>query len=175
MNSLVLSLLPIAKDLAAPWITETLSRRIGPENSGLVLSVIKRIARNAGVSVDTLTREIERNPDRVEAAITATEGQSSELIALYQQELEGKLALFAAENNGPAWHRAWRPLGMYVLFVLWIWNVIILHSLNAYFKIALPPIPLSDLLALTGIYCSLYMGGHTVKSVADSFFRRGAA
>jgi hypothetical protein len=52
---------------------------------------------------------------------------------------------------------------MYMIGLLWLWNVIVLHSLNAIFKISLPQIDLVILLQLSGLYMGLYMGGHTLK------------
>lgn len=51
---------------------------------------------------------------------------------------------------------------MYLLGFLWLWNLVILHVANAAWKIALPPLDTANLLALTGLFLSLYMGGHTV-------------
>lgn len=49
---------------------------------------------------------------------------------------------------------------------LWTWNVVGLHLLNALLKWRLPPMDMTVLLSLTGLFMALYMGGHTLKDVA---------
>jgi hypothetical protein len=58
---------------------------------------------------------------------------------------------------------------MYLIGLLWIWNVIVLHVLNASLKIALPPMPFEQLMQLSGLYFGLYMGGHTIKDMVGKW------
>jgi hypothetical protein len=58
---------------------------------------------------------------------------------------------------------------MYLLGFFWTWNIVLLHVANAIWKVALPPVPFDQLLALTGIFMALYMGGHTLKDVASKW------
>ena len=69
--------------------------------------------------------------------------------------------------------RAWRPLGMYLIGFLWLWNVVLLHVANAIWKIALPPVEFAVLLQISAIYMGLYMGGHTVKATVQNFMKKG--
>ena len=93
-------------------------------------------------------------PDRLEA---------------YDRDMQLQLATLAAEQDEPLWARAWRPGGMYLIQFLLLWNAILLHVLNAVFRIALPPMPWDILLGIAGLYFGLYMGGHTVKEIVGKW------
>ena len=67
------------------------------------------------------------------------------------------------QAKGPWFGWAWRPAGMWGVGFLWLWAIVILHLLNAIMKWAIPQPDLTVLLSLTGLYCTLYMGGHTFK------------
>lgn len=166
------ALLSLAASVGAPMIEKVLAGKIGGGNAELVGDVVRRIADHAGGAPEDLPELVERAPESVGEAIKATERAAPELIALYAAGLEGQFALLQREMREPVWTWAWRPLGMYGLGALWLWNLIGLHVLNAVFKIALPPTDLSILLQLTGLYMALYMGGHTVK---DLVAKRAAA
>lgn len=157
------ALIGLAVSVGAPLVTKILSRKIGAENADLVGSVIDAIAQHAGVTPDAVEGLAESDPDLLRDAIQATEAMSPALISLYAQGLEYQAQALKADQAGPLWMQAWRPMGMYMIGVLWLWNVIVLHSLNAIFKIALPPIDLWVLLQLSALYMGLYMGGHTLK------------
>jgi hypothetical protein len=166
------ALIGLAVSVGAPLVTKILSRKIGAENAELVGSVIDSIAQHAGLRPDQVERAAETDPDLLRDAIQATEAMSPALVSLYAQGLEYQTAALQADRDGPRWMQAWRPLGMYMIGLLWLWNVIVLHSLNAVFKIALPPMDLWVLLQLSALYMGLYMGGHTLK---DFFTKKWAA
>lgn len=166
---------PAIVAVATPVIRRLLEDALGGSNVKLATSVIGMIANEAGVSVDVLGEFAKAEPDVVAAAIEAVEPMVPEMIALYSQGLEYQLAALQAEEGEPLWFRAWRPGMMYLLGFLWIWNAVLLHVANAVWKIALPPMSVVDLLALTGILAGLYMGGHTVKDVVAKWAARGAS
>lgn len=162
----------VAAQVGAPLIERVLAGRIGAENAGLVSGVVSSIATHAGVKPEALP-DLQRDaPDTLEAAVAAAEREAPELIALYAAELESKTTLLTAEMREPLWTWAWRPLGMYGIGALWFWNVIVLHVLNAVFKIALPQMPLGELFNLTALFLGLYMGGHTVKDAVGKVASR---
>ena len=160
------ALIALATNMGAPLVRAALERRIGSANAGLVTDVLARIAGNAGTTPPELERVLHDNEPRVVDAIRETEAMMPELIALYAQGLEGQFAMLQAEQKGPWWGWAWRPFMMWLLAFLWLWNIVILHVANAYWRIALPPTDFTSLLSLTGIYMALYMGGHTLKDLA---------
>lgn len=166
------ALAALALQVGAPLVEKILARRIGAGNAALARDVVTTIAETAGVAPDNLERAAAEEPERIATALRKVESSLPETIALYEAELEGKLAMFSAEKAEPLWVRAWRPLGMYGLGVLWFWNLIGLHVANAYWKIALPPTDLAVLMQLSALYMSLYMGGHTVKDLAEKWTNR---
>lgn len=170
------ALIGIAAEIGAPLVRDILARKIGGKNAELAETVVTAIASRAGVPAEQLgeaARADDGRAGQVRDAIRAVNAElAPHLVALHEAELETKLKIFEAEQEEPALARLWRPMGMYFTFLLWAWNVMILHVANAWWRIALPPTPWDVLLAWTGLYLSLYMGGHTVKAVAESWGRK---
>lgn len=155
----------LALQSGLPLIEKLLSKKIGDQGGALATAVISAIATRAGVLPDAVEDLAAATPGKVIEAMREVERASPELLAAYDRGLQLQLANLEAEKDDPAWMRAWRPGWMYLLGFLWLWNLVILHVANAVWKIALPPLPTTDLLALTGLFLSLYMGGHTVLRV----------
>lgn len=155
-------LISLAVQAGLPIVEKMLSKKIGDQGGALAGAVIGAIANRVGVEPDQVETLAETTPGRVIDAMREVERASPELLAAYDRDLQLQLANLAAEKDDPAWMRAWRPGWMYLLGFLWLWNLVLLHVANAFWKIALPPLPTNDLLALTGLFLSLYMGGHTV-------------
>lgn len=168
-------LLALATEVGAPMVEKILGEKIGRDNAALVREVVSRIALRSGVRPDELEGFVEQDPDVVREAIVDVETQSPEIFALYAAGIELQLAQLEAEREDPVWMRAWRPAGMYLFGFLWLWNVVILHVLNAIFKIALPPVEWSILLQISAAYMGLYMGGHTVKDAVAKWAAKGGA
>lgn len=171
------ALIALAAQVGAPLVREILGRRLGPANGDLAADVLERIAKRLGVSVDQLGTDYGVNSlgaDAVGEAIREVEQMSPELIALHLKGLEGQFALLQSEQGDPNWMRAWRPLGMYFVMFLWLWQIVILHVANAIWKIALPPADWQSLILFTSLYMSLYMGGHTLKDALAKWTTRGA-
>jgi len=166
------ALIALAAKVGAPVVEKILTRHLGGTGGTLAGEVIRTIADQAGVPPEALDNLATEYPEVVEQAIRDTEAVAPEIIALQTAELEGKLAIFESEKTEPVWVRAWRPLGMYGLGVLWFWNVIFLHVANAYWKIALQPMPFEHLMGISALYMSLYMGGHTIKDVAAKWISK---
>jgi hypothetical protein len=166
------ALIALAAQVGAPLVEKVLSQKLGKAGGALATEVVRTIADQAGVAPEALEGFAADHPDRVRQAITDTEALAPEIIVLQEAELDARQAIFEAEKTEPVWVRAWRPLGMYGLGVLWFWNVIFLHVANAYWKIALPPMPFEHLMGISALYMSLYMGGHTIKDVAAKWISK---
>jgi hypothetical protein len=160
------ALAAIALNAGFPIIEKILTRKLGAANGQLANAVVEAIATRVGVPAGQL-EDVQRDaPGRlVEAMRDVERNVVPEQINLMIAENEARLAMFTAEQEGPAWVSAWRPAGMYVLGFLWLWNSVFLHVANAIWKTALPPMPFEQLIQLSGLYMGLYMGGHTVKDV----------
>ena len=165
------AVIALAAQIGAPLLRGILTRKIGQANSDLVTGVIGQIATRAGARPEDLAKMADENPGRVIDAIREVEAMAPEMIALYDAAQTRQIDLMRAEMaaGGPLWSWAWRPAGMWGLGALWFWNLIVLHVANAIFKTALPPTDLGMLFQLTALYMGLYMGGHTVKDIAQKW------
>ena len=158
----------LAVQIGAPVVSKILNDQLGGYG-GLAIDVLQAVAKKAGVPVGDLDAFAVENQPRAIDALREVERQSPELVALYAAGLEYQTAVLQAEQTEPLWQRAWRPAGMYLIGLLWFWNIVVLHVANAVWKIALPQTPYDVLLQLTAIYAGLYMGGHTIKDLAEKW------
>lgn len=156
------ALATIALQAGLPLVERILSRKLGDAGGQLAGDVVRSIAGRLTESPENLEALAEKNPGRVIDAMREVERAAPEILAAYDRDLQLQMAMLSAEQGEPTWHKAWRPGWMYLLGFLWLWNLVVLHVANAFWKIALPPLPTTDLLALTGMFLALYMGGHTV-------------
>jgi hypothetical protein len=94
-----------------------------------------------------------------------------------QQRLSNEL-LRSAMDKGPLWTWAWLYVWQYVLMFFWFWTLIAVHLANAAMRLsggsAMPVPSVTDLLALTGAYLALHMGGHTVLELMRGKWGRNA-
>lgn len=164
-----LSLAQIALNAGLPVLEKLLSRKIGDQGGQLAGEVLRAIADRLHVAPEQVEAEIDSRPGAVIEAMREVERMTPEMTALYAAGLQGQFALLQAESAEPLWARAWRPGGMYLILFLWAWNIVLLHVANAIWRIALPPAPYDALGWLTGVYLSLYMGGHTLKDVVQKW------
>lgn len=163
------ALISLAASAGIPLIKKILAQQIGGAGGELAGEVLAAVAAQVGVPVDQLDQAAVDQPAVVTQALRAVEERSPEFIALYAKGIELQLAQLQAEETEPLWMRAWRPGGMYMIGLLWLWNVIILHVCNAVWRVALPPMPFEQLIQLSGLYMGLYMGGHTIKDALAKY------
>ncbi|MES2435077.1 MAG: hypothetical protein V4586_14795 [Pseudomonadota bacterium] len=160
-----LILADMALKAGLPFVDKLLRGKLGDRDGQLVGQVLTAIAARAGLRPDELEPMADTTPGRVIEAMRAVEASTPDMLAAYDRDLQLQLATLAADQDEPVWMRAWRPAGMYLLGFLWLWNSVLLHVANAIWKTALPPMPFTDLIQLSGLYMGLYMGGHTIKDV----------
>lgn len=157
------ALVTLAGSAGLKVVEKIIANRLGDGAGQLAGEVLGAIAEQVGVPIDQLEQAAEDQPVVVTRALMTVEERSPELIALYAAGLELQKAQLAADAAEPRWMRAWRPAGMYLLGLFWIWSVIIVHVVNAAAGTTLPPVPLDQLVQVSGLYMGLYMGGHTIK------------
>lgn len=163
-------LLALAAQAGLPLLKGILARRLGDSGGRLAGEVIDAVAARAGVAdAAALDALADSTPGKVIEAMREVERDVPEKFNLLLRDSEGRIALLEAEQAEGGWRSAWRPAGMYVIGFLWLWNAVLLHVANAAWKIALPPMPFSELVQVTGLYMGLYMGGHTVKDLAEKW------
>lgn len=153
----------------APFLKKIIEGSLPPPWNNVAGTAVDVIAERLGAAEATPEAIVERY--QAEPAVTGkiiqeVEADPSVILAGVEQQ-KATNVLLTAEMKEPLWTWAWRPAGMWGLGVLWFWNIIGLHALNAIFKIDLPPTDNGVLFQLSALYMGLYMGGHTVKDFVD--------
>ena len=156
-------LIPIATEVGAPIVKRALEKHLGSGAGKVGEMVIEAIAEELGSTPSSLPHVVAEQPKAVETAVRVVE---ADMRSVYEAEAANRAALIDAEKLEPAWTWAWRPLTMYLIGFLWLWALIGVHAANR-FGAAMPSVDLAVLFNLTAIYMGLYMGGHTVKAVAQ--------
>lgn len=163
----------IAVQAGFPLIQKVLAGKMGDANGRLASDIVEAIAARAGIAPEALEAVDANAPGRVIDAMREVESAVlPEKLALFMKDTELQLLLAQAEQEGPAWARAWRPAGMYLIGFLWLWTAVLLHVANAIWKIALPQMPFEQLFQISAAYMALYMGGHTAKDLFGKWVKK---
>lgn len=160
MSVIASVILDQAAKLSVPIIKRVLGQKLGGRNSDLADTIIDAIASRAGVTPS----EIPNVPKPVlESAIINSEEEAASLTVneLESQKLANELQI-AEMGKESFWAWGWRPAWMWLLMPLWVW-VIVVAPLLGYDMGEVTGL----LMTLTVTYLGLYMGGHTIKQVAD--------
>ena len=165
MSVLAGIILGVATDLGLPLIKKILEPRIGKAGGALVETVIRTVAEKAGVEPARLP---ELEPRVIAEAVDAAEAEMPEIIALYATGLEGQFALLQAEMKEGFWQSAWRWGWMYLLAIFWTFYLLIFPVVEALTGVPIQRVDIAVLMTLTTWFISLYMGGHTIKSLGQS-------
>ena len=152
-------LIATATKVGAPIIKGVLEKHVGGLAGTLAGTVVDQVAERLGVEPEALPTVDEKELDN---AVRDVDFAMPEVIALYQQGLQGQFALLQAEQAEGFWQSAWRWGWMYLLAFLWICAFLLFPVLRV-FGIHIEPIDSATLMTLTGWFISLYMGGHTLK------------
>ena len=160
-------LLDAAGKLAVPVIKKVLGEKLGGGAVGDIADkVIDVIAEKAGVPAERLP---ELPEPVLQEAIIEAEPVAAEVLVQHveSQRLMNETLKAEMEQGGPTWTWAWRPFWMWLLALLWTYAFIGRPLANAAFGWTIETLDLGVLMGLTTLYVALYMGGHTVKAVAD--------
>jgi len=129
----------------------------------------------AGAAIGALAEALgtPATPEAVKDAVETPSGaaiakqveaaKGPEFYALLSKEADNYRAIIDQEDSHGWFYSAWRPAGMWLVLAMWPFAVI----MAPIFKIN---VPMSDLVAFTGLYLTLYMGGHTAKSWFDAHY-----
>lgn len=163
MSAVAGILVGIAAKVGAPIVKGLLERHVGGAGAEIGGTIIDAIAGKVGVPADELdtvpTAELER-------AVVEVERETPELIAAYNEQQRQTHALMLAEmEKEPAWAWAWRPAWMWLLAFLWVYTIVARPIVNAVAGASIEAVDVGTLMALTGAYLALYMGGHTAKDI----------
>lgn len=146
-----------------------LGSAIGGPAGGIATTIGREVARELGVGTpQEAARAIGSDPEAV-AKLRQYEAAHAEELALLAQEQQHMSEILAREDKGPWWQHAWRPAMMWLIGFLWFNQMflvpVIINGIMAR-SVGVPPF--EALIALTGAYMTLYMGGHTWKRVVGA-------
>lgn len=139
----------------------------GPAGAAATLA-LHTLAKAFGVGV---------TPEAVAAAVQ-TDPKAAEKVASAESESAGQVAVVMAQTAADlakaemqresffSW--GWRPAGAWMCIGLTIWQFLVVPIVKSSIAPAFPPIPWEQLAQIFTIYMGLYMGGHTIKAVADA-------
>jgi hypothetical protein len=152
----------IVSDLAAQVIkagAPILGGIIGGPAGSIATAAVSAIAGALGSddAPDAVSAAIKADPDKAAAALRQVEQAApAAWIALQKANLDTYAETMRAEFARGWFYSAWRPAGMWL--VLGCWAFALLPA--PWLRIA---VPMPDLVSFTGLYLTLYMGGHTAK------------
>lgn len=158
-------LIGVAAKVGAPIVKGLLEKHLGGAAGEIGGAVIDAIAGKAGVAPEALP---DLSPPKLEAAVKEVEAESPELILAWNEQQRQTHALLMKEmDTGPFWSWAWRPGGMYLIGFFWLLYVVVYPMLNLFLRLfgantaVETMVDVATLLAISGGFISLYMGGYT--------------
>lgn len=170
-NAIFDAILASAARTGANVVKDVVTSQLGPTLGGIAGTVVDSIAGKLGVPVD----QIPSVPgETLDAAVMAVD-QDPEVIRAHNESQRMMIDLMRAEmdKSGEAWWTwAWRPAWMWLLGFMWIWETVILGIVNSIAGTEIPHTDYNVLFGITAIYTGFYMGGHTVKNVAQTRWGR---
>lgn len=159
----------IAAKVGAELVGKIVGKQFGPAGGELAETVVNSVAEKLGVEPDQI---IDQPDEDLRDAVLQVEGEAPEIVALWSKGLQGQFELLQSETREGFWQSAWRSGWMYLLAVFWIWRIIIGPAVDYWLAASgYPSIQMVDyavLLTLTTWFISLYMGGHTVKTLGKT-------
>lgn len=180
----------ILLELGAPILAKVIGQKFGKEAEAYAQIGIDALAEVFGTEPtrEAVEAAIKPNQTTTVTKVRAAEANMPDLLLAEaekmragneQQRLSNEL-LKEAMGKGPLWTWAWLYVWQYVLMFLWMWTLIGVHLANAGMRllegastVAMPAPAVPDMLALTGLYLGLHMGGHTVLELMRGRWGRG--
>jgi len=158
-------LIEIARKVGAPLVKGLLQKHLHGAAGDVAGSIVDAIAGKAGVAPEALPSVPEK---QLEAAVSAVEAETPDILLAWneQQRLANQLMMKEIES-GPFWSWAWRPAGMYLIGFFWLLYVLVYPLLNLFLRLfgttteLQTMVDVATLLAISGGFISLYMGGYT--------------
>lgn len=122
---------------------------------------------------------VEPTPAAVGAAIDAGDGaviknmeidRQGEWLAYMTAAQAASLDLARMEmSSGSMFRAGWRPALMWLCGGLLVWCWVVVPVVNAALKASIATPDNGTLITIIGVFCGLYMGGHTVKDVVATW------
>lgn len=150
MNDLVQALIKAG----APLLGTVIGGPVGTVAGAAIGALAEALGTQPTPEAVKTAIETKPNAGAIVQQVEASKGP--ELHALLSKEADTYRALVDREGEQGWFYSAWRPAGMWLVLIMWPFAVI----LAPFFRIS---VPMADLVAFTGLYLTLYMGGHTAK------------
>lgn len=160
MIPLVPILLSAASDLLVPSFKQALQAG-ATEVTG---KVVDAVAEKLGVPASSIPQF--KDSQQLKDAIVAAEPVAADILAELnksQDLMNQSIGMDYAKSEWWAW--GWRPAWMWMLGLLWTYVLIGQPIVKAALLPALQPVDVSLLLAVSSIFMTFYMGGHTAKQI----------
>ncbi len=166
--------------LGGSALASVIGKKFGSEMGDLSKQAIEGLAGMFGAepNEDAVTAKVQQlqaaDPEEARARVAYAEADIAPKLLAYaeilkagneQQRLTNELLLAEQKEGGPAaW---WLWLWQYLLMAIWVWVIFLVPIGNAVLRVvgqeaALATVDATVLMALTGAYLALHMGGHTV-------------
>jgi len=165
MSALAGILISVAAKIGAPIVKSILQKHVGGAAGEIGGTIIDAIAGQAGVAPEDLQNLPQKD---LEKAVAAVEAEAPELIVQWNiQQRQAHDLMMKEMDAGPFWSWAWRPAGMYLFGLFWTLYVVIYPMLNLLLRLfgateqLQTMVDVATLLAVSGGYIGLYMGGYT--------------
>lgn len=142
-----------------------LAGALGGPAGAVAATVGRGLADRMGVTTPEEVAEALATPGGRNEAVAYETASADELRALGLAQSELALAETRSES---AFSSRWRPAMSWLLIVMWAWNAMILPVAVGITGAVVAAIPYDQLLAFSGLWLTIYGGGHTVKSIMGS-------
>ena len=158
-------LIPILTAIGAPILKSLIADKVGGAAGDVAGVVVDTIAGKLGVekTPEAIADAYTKDPGAVTAVVQSVEATCGQ--EWLQQALAGRDKLLEREDSKGWFSWAWRPAMSWLLIWLWLWNCFLLPLVNAATHGNIQGLPYETLIAFTGVWLTIYGGGHTLKSV----------
>lgn len=158
-------LIPILAEIGAPILKRLLADKLPGLGGEVAGTVVDTVATKLGVpkTPEAIADAYRKNPAAVSVAVREIEATFGD--AWLEQSLSSRDALFDREDAKGFFAWGWRPALSWLLIWLWMWDCFLLPVINTAVDGTIPPVPYETLIAFTGLWLTIYGGGHTIKSV----------
>ncbi|MEN5278879.1 hypothetical protein ABE527_18280 [Brucella sp. TWI432] len=170
-NAILDAILASAARTGANVVKDVVTSQLGPTLGGVAGTVVDSIAGRLGVPPEQIPQVPSETLDPVVEAVD----RDPAVVRLQNESQRMMIGLMRAEmeKSGEAWWTwAWRPAWMWLLGCMWLWETVILGIVNSITGATIPHTDYNVLFGITAIYTGFYMGGHTVKNVAQTRWGR---
>lgn len=146
--------------VGAPTIGAALGGPVGAQVGGVLATIL-----GVEPTPEAIGDVVSADPGRVVRAELEPATDLTQWLVIHARTAAGLAEREAARESWFSW--GWRPAMSWLLIVMWAWGILILPIVNAIWRLGVPAVPYEQLLAFSGIWLTIYGGGHTIKAIYD--------